>query len=157
MTNLSQLIVYIHENYLRRICAESEFIGLKYHGGPAAKCQCKEGGLGVLHYVSFCMESKASEEPKLILDCEHCLTSQNIEQLLQLQVSFWYLFSYASDISSIIIILQVKDRNAYPCVKEIQSVMMCIILIFYNIIVPFSLYAAFNLIVRGWKSTASIR
>ena len=124
MTNLSQHIVYIHENYLRRICAESEFIGLKYHGGPAAKCQCKEEGLRVLHYVSFCMESKTSEEPKLILDCEHCLTSQNIEQLLQLQVSFWCLFYYALDISSVII-LQVKDRNAYQCVKEIQSVMMC--------------------------------
>ena len=83
MTNLSQHIIYIHKNYLRRICAESEFIGLKYHGGPAAKCRCKEKDRKVLQCVSFCMEKKGSDEPKLILDCEHCLASQDVEQLLQ--------------------------------------------------------------------------
>ena len=91
MTTLSQLIVYIDENYLRRICAESEFKGLKYHGGPAAKCQCKEENLRVLHFVSFCMKNNKhtiSDKPKLVIDCEHCLTSQNVEELLQLQVSF---------------------------------------------------------------------
>ena len=90
MTNLSQHIVCIHKNYLRRICAESEFKGLKYHGGPAAKCQCREEGLRVLHCVSFCMKTNKNvlDEPKLIVDCEDCLTGQNVEQLLQLQVSF---------------------------------------------------------------------
>ena len=88
MTNLSRHIIYIHQNYLRRICAESEFIGLKYHGGPAAECQCKEESLRVLQCISFCMGNKTSDDPKLILDCEHCLMGQNVEQLLQLQVRF---------------------------------------------------------------------
>jgi hypothetical protein len=88
MTNLSQLIVYIHKNYLKRICAESEFIGLKYHGGPAAKCECKEQDLKVLQCVSFCMEKKTPDKPKLILDCEYCLIPQDVEQLLQVQVSY---------------------------------------------------------------------
>ncbi len=88
MTNLSQLIVYIHKNYLKRICAESEFIGLKYHGGPAAKCECKEQDLQVLQCVSLCMEKKTSDEPELFLECEYCLTSQSVEQMLQDQVSY---------------------------------------------------------------------
>lgn len=118
MTNLSQHIICIHK-YLGRICAKSEFVGLKYHGGPAAECQCKEKGLRILHYVSFCAESKTSDEPNL--KCGDCLKTQNVERLLQLQVSFQYVFSYAADVS-FVMILQIKDRNAE---KEIQSVMKC--------------------------------
>jgi hypothetical protein len=88
MTNLSQLIVYIHKNYLKRICAESEFIGLKYHGGPAANCDCKEQDLKVFQCISFCMGKNTSDEPRLTLECEYCLIPQNVEQLLQLQVSY---------------------------------------------------------------------
>ena len=94
--NLSQHIVNIHEKYLRRICAEGEFQGLKYHGGPTAKCQCKEEGvLRILDHVSFTKEENdhtAPEEPntaRFVIDCDDCLTSQNVEDLLQLQVSFW--------------------------------------------------------------------
>ena len=81
--------MYIHENYLKRICAESEFQGLKYHGGPLSDCLCKEKG--VLHCVSFIMKeddqtvSDESNASEVVIKCEICLKKQDVNQLLLLQ------------------------------------------------------------------------
>ena len=88
-SNLCQHIDNIHENYLSQICAESEFRGLKYHGGPIAKCECAER---VLHYVSFrmkedkCIPSTTSNNTRVVA-CEECLEELNVEELLLSQVS----------------------------------------------------------------------
>ena len=97
-SNLSQYIAYIHDMYLKRICEESRFQGLKYHGGPISRCLCKEEK--VLQFVSFIMK-KADDQivsdevnvPKIDMKCEECLMEQNVNELLQSQVSFlpWIL------------------------------------------------------------------
>ena len=93
-SNLSQCIVYIHDNYLKRICEESKFQGLKYHGGPISKCVCK--GESVLKFVSFIMkkdEEIVSDEvnsPKEDVECEECRVKQNVNELLQSQVSLYH-------------------------------------------------------------------
>ena len=87
-SDLCQYIDNIHL-YLSQICAESEFQGLKYHGGPIAKCKCKS--VKVLDYVSFDMKKEGqmtSDSPikTKIVKCRECLKKQDIEQLLLDQV-----------------------------------------------------------------------
>ena len=92
MDNLGQYIVYIHEKYLSKICEKSELQGLKYHGGPIAKCNCLEER--VLYCVSFSMEEEAGSVAasdtltgsKWIIKCVECQTKQNVDQLLQEQL-----------------------------------------------------------------------
>ena len=87
--NLCQHIDNIHENYLSKICAESEFQGLKYHEGPIAKCKCKS--VKVLDYISFDMKKEGqmtSDSPikTKVVKCRECLKKQDVEQLLLDQV-----------------------------------------------------------------------
>ena len=89
-SNLCQHIDNIHENYLSQIWAKSEFQGLKYHGGPIAKCNCAER---VLPYVSFSVkkgEHTPSSTPNTaaeVVGCDECFLDLNVEELLQSQVS----------------------------------------------------------------------
>lgn len=88
--NLSNCIDYVHENYLKQICEDSEFQGLKYHGGPIAKCKCKDSEKIVLDYVSTMNKESKNRTTsdtlrvsKKIVECEDCLVSQDIDDLLK--------------------------------------------------------------------------
>ena len=128
-SNLSQYIAYIHNNYLKRICEESRFQGLKYHGGPISKCLCKEG---VLRFVSFTMKNDddqiVSDEvsvPKIDMKCEECLMQQNVNKLLQSQVSSlpWVLSKITVTGYHPVSYLQVKSGGGIDYLdSQIQSV-----------------------------------
>ncbi len=64
----SDCIQLIHDEYLKRICQESGFQGLKYHGGPMLPCLCSEPS--VFTFVTF----DALHNSKLLLRCPKCNT-----------------------------------------------------------------------------------
>lgn len=79
---LDGYISMIHNEFLKKICDESDLKGLVYHGGPKVACQrCKWSG--VLPCVEYPDEIEYSTE----VDCEECYYQYNIEELLKLQAS----------------------------------------------------------------------
>lgn len=78
---------------MSQICAKSEFQGLKYHGGPIAKCRCADCAERVLPCVTFSVKkdertpSSTPDTSARVVECEGCLLDLNVEELLQSQVS----------------------------------------------------------------------
>lgn len=91
--SLSEYIDYIHENYLKQICAKSEFRGLKYYGGPIANCKCEDSKQIVLDYVSA-INKESDDHTTLdtlrisnkVVKCERCLVSQDVDNLLKVSL-----------------------------------------------------------------------
>ncbi len=61
----SDCMELIHDKYLKRICQESGFQGLKYHAGPMLKCPCSQPS--VFTFVTF-----DDNEPKSKLPLDAC-------------------------------------------------------------------------------------
>lgn len=75
-------IFVIHNEFLKKICEESDLKGLVYHGGPKGECQrCKWSG--VFTCVGYPDETECSAE----VICEECNEQYNTEELLRLQAS----------------------------------------------------------------------
>ena len=72
----------IHNEFLKKICDESDLKGLVYHGGPKVVCQrCKWSG--VLTCVEYPDDVNYSTEIK----CEECNQPYNTNDLLRPQAS----------------------------------------------------------------------
>ncbi len=60
-------ISFIHQKFLLKICKESGFEGLKYHGGPELKCKMCENT--VLMESVFYGDGKGSKEAEITVRC----------------------------------------------------------------------------------------
>ena len=82
---LDGYISMIHNEFLKKICEESDLKGLVYNGGPKVVCQQCEWS-GVLTCVRYPDEIEYSAE----VICEECNAQYNTEELLRLQASHNY-------------------------------------------------------------------
>ena len=94
----SECIQLIHDEYLKRICQESGFQGLKYRAGPMLLCHCPQPS--VFTFVAF-----DDNEPKIEVPvgaCPKCFeewkgsgdSSEKVDVILQEQVSYMYIGRY---------------------------------------------------------------
>lgn len=84
---LDGYIVMIHNEFLKKICDESDLKGLVYHGGPKGECQrCKWSG--VFTRVGYGYPDEIEYSAEVI--CEECNEQYNTEELLKLQASHNY-------------------------------------------------------------------
>lgn len=89
----SAFIKKMHDNYLRRICDESELQGLCYDGGPLGECPCPR--TRVLEFVSYDHRplsqgtDTVDQKPK----CQSCAScdKHTVDQILYAQVC-WAIF-----------------------------------------------------------------
>ena len=72
----------IHNEFLKKICDESDLKGLVYHGGPMKVCQRCEWS-GVLTCVKYPDDVNHTTEIK----CEECNQQYNTNELLRAQAS----------------------------------------------------------------------
>ena len=79
---LDGYISMIHNEFLKKICDESDLKGLVYHGGPKVECQRCEWS-GVLACVEYPGDVNHSTEIK----CEECNQRYNTNELLRVQAS----------------------------------------------------------------------
>ena len=82
---LDGYISMIHNEFLKKICDESDLKGLVYNGGPKVVCQQCEWS-GVLTCVEYPDEIEYSAE----VICEECNEQYSIDDLLRLQASHDY-------------------------------------------------------------------
>ena len=71
----------VHNEFLQKICEESDLKGLVYHGGPKVVCGCKWSG--ILHCVDYPKDHDFDYYPM----CPMCLTPHNTDKLLSPPVS----------------------------------------------------------------------
>jgi len=71
----------VHNEFLQKICKESDLKGLVYHGGPKVVCECKWSG--ILH----CVDYPDDHDIDCNLMCPMCFKPHNTDKLLSPQVS----------------------------------------------------------------------
>ncbi len=66
--SLRRYISFIHKEFLLKICRDSGFEGLEYHGGPEVKCEVFRKTV-VLESVSYKSGEESEEEAKKTANC----------------------------------------------------------------------------------------
>ena len=81
----------VHNEFLEKICKESDLKGLVYHGGPKVVCECCEWS-GILHCVDYPDEDHDVDHPDddHNIDhnprCDRCNHQYNADEMLNHQV-----------------------------------------------------------------------
>ena len=73
----------VHNEFLQKICEESDLKGLVYHGGPKVVCQCGEWS-GILPFVGYPDNITANN---MKYTCVMCCKLYNADELLRHQVN----------------------------------------------------------------------
>ena len=75
---LDDYIFMIHNEFLKKICDESDLKGLVYHGGPKVVCQrCEWSG------VLTCVKYPDDVNHTIEIKCEECNQQYNTNELLR--------------------------------------------------------------------------
>ena len=73
----------VHDEFLKKICNESDLKGLVYYGGPKVACQRSEcSWSGILAYVQYPNDSSEVECQKCNKEYKNC----DIDRILQVSL-----------------------------------------------------------------------